>query len=303
MDTSSDSENDSDKELQVAFAKGQLKGKIAVESEAKKSFINNVAALKEMVQEVKSNLPWIERLDLTVHPIRPPNPLQEQLGADPDDLSGDEIHNDVKREMKFHRQAQAAVLEGIPRLHRLNVPTKRPDDYFAEMVKSDEHMKKVRENLLSKQLSIERSEKAKKLRAMRKFGKQVQQEVSSRRRKEKKEMVEAVKKFRKGKTKSLDFLEEEKNAKHNKSQAAAEHKQQQFQPNKKRQFKNEKFGFGGQKKRSKQNTKQSWDDVSSFSVRRNAALPEKYKKRKQGKKNRPGKGQRRKLMNKNKPRR
>jgi len=31
----------------------------------------------------------------------------------------------------------------------------------------------IRENLLSKQQSIERSEKAKKLRAMRKFGKQV----------------------------------------------------------------------------------------------------------------------------------
>ena len=42
-----------------------------------------------------------------------------------------------------HRQAQAAVLEGIPRLHKLNIPTKRPDDYFAEMVKTDEHMKKV----------------------------------------------------------------------------------------------------------------------------------------------------------------
>ena len=32
-----------------------------------------------------------------------------------------------------------------------------------------------------------------------------------------------------GKTKSLDFLEEEKNAKQNKSQAAVEQKQQQFQ--------------------------------------------------------------------------
>jgi len=59
------------------------------------------AALKEMVQELESNLPWIERLDLTLRPIRPPNPLQEQLGTDPDDLSADEIHNDVKREMKL----------------------------------------------------------------------------------------------------------------------------------------------------------------------------------------------------------
>jgi len=34
-------------------------------------------------------------------------------------------------------------------------------------------VKQVRENLLSKQQNIERSEKAKKLRAMRKFGKKV----------------------------------------------------------------------------------------------------------------------------------
>ena len=54
-----------------------------------------------MVQEIKSDLPWIERMDLTVRPIRPPTPLQDQLGADPDDLSGDEIHNDIKREMKL----------------------------------------------------------------------------------------------------------------------------------------------------------------------------------------------------------
>jgi len=60
------------------------------------------SALKEMLQEIKSDLPWIERMDLTVCPIRPPNPLQDQLGADPDDLSGDEIHNDVKREMKLY---------------------------------------------------------------------------------------------------------------------------------------------------------------------------------------------------------
>jgi len=36
-------------QLQVAFAKGQLKGKIAVESEAKKSFINNVVSVHNQV--------------------------------------------------------------------------------------------------------------------------------------------------------------------------------------------------------------------------------------------------------------
>lgn len=97
-----------------------------------------------------------------------------------------------------HRLAQAALLKGLPRLKAFNIPTKRPDDFLAEMAKTDAHMTKVRENLLTKKLSLERSEKAKKLREMRKFGKQVQQEVLAKRQKEKKEMMEALKKYRKG---------------------------------------------------------------------------------------------------------
>ena len=34
-------------------------------------------------------------------------------------------------------------MEGIPRLHSLGIKTKRPEDYFAEMAKTDHHMKKV----------------------------------------------------------------------------------------------------------------------------------------------------------------
>jgi len=42
-----------------------------------------------------------------------------------------------------YRQAQATVLEAVPRLHKLGIKTKRPEDYFAEMAKTDSHMKKV----------------------------------------------------------------------------------------------------------------------------------------------------------------
>lgn len=38
---------------------------------------------------------------------------------------------------------QAAVLEGLPKLHALGVLTARPDDYLAQMVKTDEQMDKV----------------------------------------------------------------------------------------------------------------------------------------------------------------
>lgn len=40
-------------------------------------------------------------------------------------------------------QAQATVLEAIPRLHSMSIPTKRPEDFFAQMAKSDDHMKRV----------------------------------------------------------------------------------------------------------------------------------------------------------------
>ena len=42
-----------------------------------------------------------------------------------------------------YRLAQACVLQAIPRLHAMGLKTKRPEDYFAEMAKSDAHMKKV----------------------------------------------------------------------------------------------------------------------------------------------------------------
>lgn len=62
----------------------------------------------------------------------------------PSRKDGDSVAlDDLKREMLFHRQAQSAVIEGISRLNSLRVPTQRPDDYFAEMAKSDKHMHKV----------------------------------------------------------------------------------------------------------------------------------------------------------------
>lgn len=42
-----------------------------------------------------------------------------------------------------YRQAQATVLRALPLLNKHGIPTKRPEDYFAEMAKSDQHMQKV----------------------------------------------------------------------------------------------------------------------------------------------------------------
>ena len=57
------------------------------------------------------------------------------------------------------------------------IPYHRPDDYYAEMVKTDEHMKKVKGVLLKEKREIEEAAERKKNRVHKKFAKQVQAEV------------------------------------------------------------------------------------------------------------------------------
>ena len=104
-------------------------------------------------------------------------------------------------------QAQSAVIEGIKKLHELNVPTKRPIDYYAEMAKSDQHMKKVKEVLLSKEAELEKRDKVRKLRELKKIGKQVQMENARKKLKEKKSFNESIENVKKGKTDASTVLD------------------------------------------------------------------------------------------------
>lgn len=97
--------------------------------------------------------------------------------------------------MCSYRQGQATVLEALDRLKKLDVPTKRPEDYFDQMTKSDGHMTKVKQKILVKKKQIERSQKVKQIREMKKLGKKVQTEVMLQRAKEKRELMEKIKKY------------------------------------------------------------------------------------------------------------
>lgn len=214
--------------------------------------------LKKKLDEFRLNLPWIERLDLVndLAALAPEQHLQmekyEQKRANL--FAGnakiksfaseeDPVLNDFRREMTFHRQAQAAVVDGMVRLHELNIPTKRPDDYFAEMAKTDEHMQKIRNNLTAKQQGQAKSERLKQIREQRKMGKLIQRQARVQRDTDKRDMLENLKKFRKGKLKNLDFLDD------NRKIAAA--------TKDKRQARDQRFGFGGKKRGMKRNTKDS----------------------------------------------
>ena len=54
-----------------------------------------------------------------------------------------DVNDDLSRELAFYKQALEAAQEGRKRLLAEGVPFSRPSDYFAEMIKDDEHMDKV----------------------------------------------------------------------------------------------------------------------------------------------------------------
>ncbi|XP_072379395.1 probable rRNA-processing protein EBP2 homolog [Diabrotica undecimpunctata] len=264
---SSDSElSDSDIELQQAFADGKLKPGLNTVEEGPKHFTNNVSGLKQKLEEIQLKLPWIERLDcvnaqaplapelaaqMLTHEQKRSNELRNNKKLTQFTPNEDPVLNDFKREMMFHRQAQAAILDSIPKLKDMGVLTKRPDDYFAEMAKTDAHMQKIREHLMTKQEQQKRSERVKQLRQQRKEGKMLQVQTKLQRQQEKKDMLAQVKKVRKGMSKDLDFLDGK-----NKSSAR--------KMAEKRKMKDKKFGFGGKKKGMKRNTRDSAADITEF---------------------------------------
>ncbi|XP_013869720.1 putative rRNA-processing protein EBP2 [Austrofundulus limnaeus] len=297
LDEESEEENSelSDGELQEAFSKGLLKPGMNVLVEKNKKFVNSVDGLKVCLADFQKDLPWVERLDLTNPPAQD---VLSAAGGDVPAATNTELNaeDDFQREMSFYRQAQATVLLALPLLNKHDIATKRPDDYFAEMAKSDQHMQKIRQKLISKQMNLEKSERAKKIREQRKFGKKVQKEVIQRRQTEKKAMLSAVKKYQKGMTDKLDFLEGDKKMDVD-SSAASKKAQNKKGPNARRKYKDQKFGFGGKKSGKKWNTKESYKDVSGFRAKVANAKGEKGgRKGKGGKQNkRPGKSVRRKM--------
>lgn len=293
----SDSEESlvTDKELQDAFSAGLLKPGLNVVLEGPKKAANDVNGLKHCLTEFKRELEWVERLDVTLGPVpevggSQPAPQNQNLkkAVDPED--------DFQREMSFYRQAQAAVLAVLPRLHQLKIPTKRPTDYFAEMAKTDQQMQKIRQKLQAKQAAMEKSEKAKQLRALRKYGKKVQTEVLQKRQREKAHMMTTIKKYQKGFSDKLDFLEGDQKPVARNPKESAKGQQLKKGPSAKRRYKNQKFGYGGKKKGSKWNTRESYDDVSSFRAKKAHGKGIK-RPGKKGSNKRPGKRTREKMKN------
>uniref|UniRef100_A0A1I8ELF4 rRNA processing protein EBP2 n=1 Tax=Wuchereria bancrofti TaxID=6293 RepID=A0A1I8ELF4_WUCBA len=236
---SEEESSDSDRELQIAFDEGLLKtDKLNYIVEKKRPIINKKAELEDKVKKLAMNLTWLETLDVQVNN---------------DHLNEKVLSDDFEREIIFYKQAEKAAQIAVSRLRGMGVRVFRPTDYYAEMIR--QRMAEIEE-------SKQKLEAIRRIREEKKFA----AKVIERKQSEKKILAEAVKKHRKGVKSHLDaMLSNAKRIQDTEVGIKRSEKGRMREKNKRfrRVARDKKFGFGGQKKRSKKNDKNSFEEIAT----------------------------------------
>ncbi|CAL9092876.1 unnamed protein product [Musa textilis] len=175
-------------------------------SEPAKNAVYNKEALLEKLDDIAwpQNIEWIHKLTVD-------HAVEQEV----------DVNDDLARELAFYTQALDGTRQAFEKLQSMGIPFLRPPDYYAEMVKSDAHMLKVKGKLLVEKKKIEDAEERKKAREAKKLAKEVQAQKTKERAKRKKEDIESVKRWRKqrqqsgfarGKDEELDLSPDEERA-------------------------------------------------------------------------------------------
>ncbi|KAI2629131.1 Ebp2-domain-containing protein [Hypomontagnella submonticulosa] len=258
--------------------------------------INNTSALLASLSRI--SIPTDKSVPFATH--------QTIVSIEPTADSIEDIQDDLKRELAFYAQSLDAAKRARALLKAEGVPFSRPTDYFAEMVKDDGHMEKVKAKLVEEASAKKASAEARKQRDLKKFGKQVQVAKMQERQKAKRETLEKIKTLKRKRqessgdvgTNEADLFDVGVDAelnKHKAQKAFARGKdgERGGGPNTKRQKKNDKYGFGGKKKHAKSGDAVSSGDLSGFDARRmKAGAGARGGKGKPVKASRPGKARR-----------
>ncbi|EHK49757.1 uncharacterized protein TrAtP1_011012 [Trichoderma atroviride] len=231
--------------------------------------INNTSAL----------LAALERIAIPTDKSAPFASHQSIVSATETSESIPDVSDDLQRELAFYSQCLEAVRLGRSRLISEGVPFSRPKDYFAEMVKEDAHMEKIKAKLVEEASNKKAAAEARKLRDLKKFGKQVQVSKLQERQKAKRETLDKIKTLKRKRqehnsdvgTKEADIFDvsvDNEIAKHSQRSGSTRQQSGAHAPNAKRQKKNEKYGFGGKKRHAKSGDAASSGDLSRFNVKR-----------------------------------
>lgn len=169
------------------------------------------------------------------------------------------------------RQALETVVSARKIIIAAKIPFSRPEGYFCEMIKTEEQMSNINKKKAEEKAAMKVAEDARKQRLNRKFGKKVQLERELEKQQRRSEDMKKLNKLRKRPQKQndefeIDVEEEvEGNYSHSTSKRS---KLGEKHVSKKRQARDEKYGFGGRKRGLKKNDKES-ANRDDFDVARN----------------------------------
>jgi rRNA-processing protein EBP2 len=248
--------------------------------------INNTTALLAALNRI--SIPTDKSVPFSAH--------QSLLSSAATAESIPDVQDDLQRELAFYSQSLEAARSARKLLRQEGVPFSRPKDYFAEMIKEDAHMEKVKAKLVEEASNKKAAQEARKMRDLKKFGKQVQVAKIQERHKAKRETLDKIKNLKRKRsetggagldTKEADIFDVgvEKEMKGHNSRSGAGRGQGAKAGGHKRAKKDEKYGFGGKKRHAKSGDAMSSGDLSGFD-------PKKMKAGSRVSKSRPGKARR-----------
>ena len=88
-------------------------------------------------------------------------------------------------------------MRGMQFLVQSNIPISRPDDFFAEMLKSDTHMANIKSRILRQQVKIESFEEKKHRTESKKFHKAIKDHKMKAKHQEKRDNLQQIQKLKK----------------------------------------------------------------------------------------------------------
>lgn len=237
----------------------------------------NSKALRATTEELvaaKKGFPWAETFDIIPATPLPFGTVDEETGLKID------VHDDLKREVAFYDQAMEAVEEARMQCKDLNVSFTRPDDFFAEMVKSDDHMARIKDRLIFENKKIDAVTQRKSNREQKLRSKEAQSNKIAEKSKRKKDNMKQVDDWAQSAAserggRSSDNADQKYLSKIQGGGAGQKRPWKdrdgnyQTGPNKKRMNADKKYGFGGKQGRFKQNSQTEINDMSSYNPKGN----------------------------------
>ncbi|MES1920111.1 hypothetical protein MHBO_001827 [Bonamia ostreae] len=154
--------------------------------------VNNKSELAKVLNSIDTKIDWLDRLDISIKSENP-KPVK--------------VSDDLQNESKFRESAFKACEEALIKLKKHKVPIRRPSDFFAEMVKSDKHMLRIKKRALLETKAVQTIKSRQRRKENRKFSKKVKQKAIKSELSNRKDEMDIIENWGKSSSKSIRDLD------------------------------------------------------------------------------------------------